>query len=122
MSNVYWHIIQDAEKRQAQDDSVVHHVARVETTRSEAIRKDDWHRKVQKEKHALGVSQNISFIPASLVMFYDHAKVKLKPHELYRGPFVVARFAGKQKKSMGRKKNTPTMGINLDPLDFVKDT
>lgn len=99
MADFNWDIIQNIENVQAQDDAVIDHVARMETTRSEAIRKDDWRRKVQKEKHDMGINQNHSFLPGSLVMLYDHAKAKLKLHASYRGPFVVAGYAGEHKKS-----------------------
>ncbi|POS82330.1 hypothetical protein EPUL_005215, partial [Erysiphe pulchra] len=78
MANFDWHMIQNVENLQAQDNAVVHYVVRMEIMRSEAIRKDDWR---------------------SLVMLYDHARAKIKLHASYRGPFVVAGFAGEHKKS-----------------------
>ncbi|POS82529.1 hypothetical protein EPUL_004700, partial [Erysiphe pulchra] len=38
-------------------------------------------------------------VSGSLVMLYDHARAKLKLHASYRGPFVVAGFAGEHKRS-----------------------
>lgn len=94
-----WHQIQDPEEVEKHKDAVIHHVAIMETLRSDVERKDDWRRQVQKDRHDIGISQEIIFTSGSLVMLYDHAKAKMKLHASYRDPFVVIGFAGSHNKS-----------------------
>ncbi|POS82118.1 hypothetical protein EPUL_005768, partial [Erysiphe pulchra] len=52
-------------------EAVFHHVAKVEAIKSETLRKDDWRRLVQKEKHDLGVWQRWEYIPGSYINYFE---------------------------------------------------
>ncbi|KAI0992831.1 hypothetical protein K3495_g15353 [Podosphaera aphanis] len=99
MAEFDWNQLYNVSAGKAHEDAVIHHLAKMETRRCDALTLDDWRRRVQKERHDLGVSQRTSFAPGTLVMLYDHAKAKLKLHASYRGPFVVTGFAGYHGKS-----------------------
>lgn len=55
--------------------------------------------KFKKERLNSGVSSEIAFTPAGLVMLYDLAKARLKLNASYRGPLVVTGLAGLHNKS-----------------------
>ncbi|POS82777.1 hypothetical protein EPUL_005459 [Erysiphe pulchra] len=62
----------EADSKEVMEEAVFHHVARVEARKSETLRKKDWRRLIQKEKHDLGVWQRWNYSPGTLVMVYDH--------------------------------------------------
>lgn len=94
-------------------EAVFHHAAKVEARRSDILRKDDWRRQVQKEKHDLGVLQYRNYTPESLVMVYDHIHAKEKLHATYRGPFVATGYGGDNRKNFSIQVNGETVKIRF---------
>lgn len=61
--------------------------------------RDDWRRRVQKERHHLGVTKPYTYEKDDLVMLYNGKSAKQKMKPSYRGPFVVVGPGGEYKVS-----------------------
>ncbi|KAI1004034.1 hypothetical protein K3495_g4176 [Podosphaera aphanis] len=79
--------------------AVLAHMANLEVERDKVIQKYSLRRQLQKNRHDLGVSRNISYSSGDLVMLYDHSAAKRKLCASYRGPFIISGLAGDNGKS-----------------------
>ncbi|KAI1003000.1 hypothetical protein K3495_g5204 [Podosphaera aphanis] len=79
--------------------AVLAHMANLEVERDKVIQKDSLRRQLQKNRHDLSVSRNISYSSGDLVMLYDHSAAKRKLCASYRGPFIISGSAGDNGKS-----------------------